>query len=431
MWSWSAQKAVDPIVMIRSEGIYFWDAEDKKYTDVNSQLMCSNVGHQHPKIIQAIKDQADKLCYAGPSMATEIRAEFGPILAAKTPGNLDKFFFTLGGSEANENALKLARLHTGRNKVITRYKSYHGGTHGSMMLTGDPRRWANEAGGAMPGVIRCFDPYMYRSLLYRDGMTEEEFSAIILRQLEEQIIYENPSSIAAMFLETVTGTNGLIPPPKGYLPGLRALLTKYGILMVCDEVMCGLGRTGDWFAAITYGVVPDMITMAKGITSAYLPLGVVAMKPEIAQSFDEKPFFGGLTYMAHPLCVAAAVATLKVLEEEKIIENARTVGAHLRVRLEQMKTKHACVGDVRQVGMFSCMELVKSKKTKEPLANFNATSPAVAEMNKFLKANGLYVFIAWNVLHVNPPLITTKQQIDDIFLILDKALDIGDSHSTA
>lgn len=264
MWSWSAQKAVEPIVMSRAEGIYFWDSNGKKYTDVNSQLMCSNLGHQHPKIIQAIKDQCDKLCYAGPSMATEIRAEFGPLLAARTPGNLNKFFFTLGGSEANENAIKLARLHTGRNKIIARYKSYHGGTHGSMMLTGDPRRWANEVGGGMSGVIRAFDPYMYRSLLYKEGMPEEEFSAIILKQLEEQIIYENPNAIAAMFIETVTGTNGLIPPPRGYLPGLRALLSKYNILMVCDEVMCGLGRTGDWFASETYGVVPDMITMAKG-----------------------------------------------------------------------------------------------------------------------------------------------------------------------
>jgi len=295
MWSWSAQKAVDPIVMTRAENIYFWDATGKKWTDVNSQLMCSNIGHQHPKVIQAIKDQADKLCYAGPSMATEIRAEFGPLLAAKTPGNLDKFFFTLGGSEANENAIKLARLHTGRNKILARYKSYHGGTHGSMMLTGDPRRWANEAGGAMPGVIRCFDPYMYRSLLYQPGMSEEEFSAVILQQLEEQIIYENPNSIAAMFLETITGTNGIITPPRGYLPGLRKLLSKYGIMMVCDEVMCGLGRTGDWFGAATYGVVPDMITMAKGITSAYLPLGVVAMSPEIAASFDEKVRDGSLS----------------------------------------------------------------------------------------------------------------------------------------
>jgi len=430
MWSWSAQKAVDPIVMSRAEGIYFWDGDGKRYTDVNSQLMCSNIGHGHPKVIQAIKDQADKLCYAGPSMATEVRAELGPLLAAKTPGNLNKFFFTLGGSEANENAIKLARMHTGRHKIIARYKSYHGGTHASMMLTGDPRRWPSEMGGGMPGVVRAFDPYMYRSLLYRPGMSEEEFSALILKQLEEQIIYENPNNIAAMFLETVTGTNGLIPPPKGYLPGLRALLSKYGILMVCDEVMCGLGRTGDWFGATTYGVVPDIITMAKGITSAYLPLGAVAMTTEVAASFDEKPFAGGLTYMGHPLCLAAAVANLKVLEEEKVLENVRAVAPVLRARQEEMKAKHPCVGDIRGVGMFSCLELVKDRATKEPLAPYNSSSPAMAEIGKYLKEQGLYVFLAWNLVHVNPPLVTSAQQIDDIFAVIDKALDIGDKHYT-
>lgn len=239
MWSWSAQKAVNPVVMKRAQGIYFWDGNGNRYMDMNSQLMCVNIGHQHPKVIQAIKDQCDELVYAGPNMATRVRAEFGPLFVPHTPqGQLTKVFFTLGGAEANENALKLAKFYTKRSKVITRYKSYHGATHGTIMLTGDSRRWpVEEAGGAMSGIIRVFDPYKYRSLLYKEGMSDEEFSTLCLRQLEETILFENPDSIAAMFLETVTGTNGLIPPPRGYLPGLRSLLDKYGILMVCDEVM--------------------------------------------------------------------------------------------------------------------------------------------------------------------------------------------------
>lgn len=248
MWSWSAQKSVDPIVMADAKGVFFYDNEGKKYFDFNSQLMCSNIGHKHPKVIQAIKDQCDQLAYAGPSVATHVRAKFGPLLAKHTPGNLNKFFLALGGSEANENAIKLAKFHTKRHKLIARYRSYHGATHGSIMLTGDYRRYPNEVGAPMGGIIRAFDPYKYRSHLYREGMSDEEFSALCLQQLEETIIYENPESIAAMFLETVTGTNGIIPPPAGYLQGLRKLLTKYGILMVCDEVMCGLGRTGKWFA---------------------------------------------------------------------------------------------------------------------------------------------------------------------------------------
>jgi taurine--2-oxoglutarate transaminase len=417
---------VDPIVMSKASGIYFWDENGKRYTDFNSQLMCTNIGHQHPKVIQAIKDQADELCFAGPSMATRVRAEFGTILASHTPGDLKKFFFTLGGSEANENAIKLARLHTGRTKIISRYKAYHGGTHASMMLTGDPRRWANEASG-MGGIVRVFDPYKYRSLLYREGMTDEEFSAVMVKQLEETIIYENPNNIAAMILETVTGTNGLIPPPNGYLRGVREVLSKYGIMMICDEVMCGLGRTGTWFGCDEWGVVPDMITMAKGVTSAFLPLGVVAMSNSIAQSFEEKTYFGGLTYNGHPMCLAAGVATLKVLEEEKLVDRSRAMGVHLAAHLARMKSKHACVGDVRSIGLFGAMELVKNKTTKEPLAPYNGTHPAIQEMNKFLKEKGIYIFAVWNIVHTNPPLVISKEQLDETFDIIDKALDICDA----
>eukprot|EP00602_Paraphysomonas_sp_CaronLab_P001843 CAMPEP_0185018372 /NCGR_PEP_ID=MMETSP1103-20130426/1120_1 /TAXON_ID=36769 /ORGANISM="Paraphysomonas bandaiensis, Strain Caron Lab Isolate" /LENGTH=445 /DNA_ID=CAMNT_0027548165 /DNA_START=121 /DNA_END=1458 /DNA_ORIENTATION=- len=426
MWSWSAQQAVDPIVMTKAEGIYFWDDKGKRYTDFNSQLMCTNIGHSHPKVIQAIKDQADELSYAGPAMATRVRAEFGPLLAKHTPGDLNKFFFTLGGAEANENALKFAKLHTGRSKVITRYKGYHGGSHGAMMLTGDPRRWPNERNG-MSGIVRVFDPYKYRSLLYREGMPDEEFSDLMVRQLEETILYENPDDIAAMFLETVTGTNGLIPPPEGYLQGVRRLLSKYGIMMVCDEVMCGVGRTGEWFACDHWDVVPDILTMAKGVTSAHTPLGVVAIKPEIAASFDKRPFFGGLTYMGHPMCLAAGVACLKVLEEENIVTRAKETGVHLRAQLERMMDRHPSVGDVRSIGLFGGMELVKNRKTKEPLVPYGGAHPAMPQMIKFMRDKGVFIFAAQNMLLTNPPLIITKEQIDETFEIIDEALLIADA----
>ncbi len=427
IWSWSAQKSVDPIVMAKADGIYFWDHTGKRYTDMNSQLMCSNVGHQHPKVIQAIKDQADELCYAGPSMATRVRAEFGPALAKHTPGDLNKFFFTLGGSEANENAIKAARMVTGRQKIIVRYKAYHGATHGSMMLTSDPRRWPAEKSGGMAGVIRVFDPYMYRSLLHHDGMTEEEFSAKCVAQLEETIIYEGPNNIAAMFLETVTGTNGLIPPPRGYLKGVREVLSKYAILMVCDEVMAGVGRCGEWFACQAYDVVPDMLTTAKGVTSAYMPLGVLAMRPEIATAFDSQVFSGGLTYSGHPMCLAAGLATIKVVEEENLVENSRNMGVILREHHKKMKEKHPCVGDIRSIGLFGAMELVKNRTTKEPLAPYNSSHPAIAEMNKFLKEKGIYAFVAWNIFHTNPPLMINKDQLDEAFEVIDDALLICDA----
>lgn len=428
MFSWSAQRNFNPISMARAEGIYFWDNNGKRYTDMNAQLMCVNIGHQHPKVIQAIKDQADELCYAGPGMATRVRAEIGPLLAERTPGDLNKFFFTLGGSEANENALKLAKLHTGRNKVIVRYKAYHGATHGSAMMTGDARRWPHENMG-MGGIIRVFDPYKYRSLLYKEGMPDEEFSALMVRQLEETILYENPNNIACMFLESVTGTNGLIPPPKGYLKGVRDVLTKYGILMVCDEVMCGLGRTGSWFACDQHDVVPDIITMAKGVTAAFMPLGVVAMSNAVSSTFDDKPFVGGLTYSGHPMCLAAGVATLKVLAEEKIVENAFSVGNHLTSILENMKRRHISVGDVRSVGLFACLELVRNRATKEPMSSGigGAPDPAVLKMLAYLREHGVYIFNFGHIIHIIPPLVITKAQLDETFAIIDKALDIVDA----
>ncbi|HYO77427.1 MAG TPA: aminotransferase class III-fold pyridoxal phosphate-dependent enzyme, partial [Thermoanaerobaculia bacterium] len=317
IFSWSAQGALNPIPMVRGEGIYFWDADGKRYMDMNSQLMCVNIGHGNRRVIDAIKRQADELAYAGPAMATPVRARFGRMLATLTPGDLNHFFFTLGGAEANENAIRIARMVTGRQKIMVRYRSYHGATLGAISLTGDPRRWPNEPG--LPGVIRFFDPYKYRSHLYRDGDTDEEFTRRCLDELEETIQYEGGHTIAAIFVETITGTNGVIIPPDGYMQGLRAICDKHGILLVCDEVMCGLGRTGTWFGVDHWNVVPDIITMAKGLTSAYLPLGAVAVSKRIAAHFDKNVFYGGLTYNAHPMSLAAAEACLQVMIDDDMV----------------------------------------------------------------------------------------------------------------
>ena len=428
-WSWSAQKAVNPITMVRGEGIHFWDAHGKKYVDLNSQLMCSNIGHGHKKVIQAMQQQAEELAYAGPSMATHIRAEFGPLLAKHTPGDLNKFFFTLGGAEANENAIKMAKQYTGRHKILTRYRSYHGATHGAIILTGDPRRWPNEPG--MGGVIRTFDPCKYRSPLYQEGMTDLEFSKKMLAQLEETLMYENPHSFAAVVIETVTGTNGLIVPPDGYLAGLREICDKYGILLICDEVMAGLGRTGEWFAVDNWKVVPDMITMAKGLTSAYMPLGCVAVCDKVAHYFDEKVLSGGLTYNGHPMSLAAAVATLRVLEEEKIVENSKAMGKVMSKLMHELQDKHPCVGDVRSIGLFGGFEIVTNRKTKKPLVPFNGSHPTMVKLMGFLRERGIYAFNGGTVLFSNPPLIINEQQLREVYAILDEALNIADAEVTS
>jgi taurine--2-oxoglutarate transaminase len=430
IYSWSAQAKINPIAMTKAKGCYFWDAEGKKYFDLNSQLMCVNIGHGHPKVIQAIKDQADELAFAGPAFSTRVRAEIGPLLSKYTPGDLNHFFFTLGGAEAVENAIKFAKHSSKRTKIISRYKSYHGATQGAISLTGDPRRWPNEP--SLPGVIKVFDPYKYRSHLYKEGMSDEEFSFKILAQLEETLMYENPESVAAIFLEPVTGTNGIIPPPNGYLEGVRNLCDKYGILMVCDEVMSGFGRTGEWFAVDHWKVIPDMITMAKGITSAYLPLGAVAVSPKIYKHFEENVFEGGLTYQAHPMSLAASVAVLKVMEEEKIVENAKNMGIVMRSMMERLKEKHPCVGEVRSIGLFGAFELVKNKNTKEPISKFNApisSSEAMSKVAAYLRANGIFAFISNNLIHSNPPLIVNEKELTEAYEVIDKALDIADKYT--
>ena len=425
IFSWSAQGSLNPIPMVRGEGIYFWDADGKRYMDMNSQLMCVNIGHGDRRVIEAIKRQADELVYAGPGMATPVRARLGKLLATLTPGDLDHFFFTLGGAEANENAIRIARVVTGRQKIMARYRSYHGATLGAISLTGDPRRWANEP--AIPGVVRFFDPYKYRSHLFRDGDSDAGFTARCLAETEEIIQYEGPHTIAAMFVETVTGTNGLIVPPDGYLQGLREICDRYGILLVCDEVMCGLGRTGAWFAADHWKVVPDMITMAKGLTSAYLPLGAVAMSGRIASHFDKNVYFGGLTYSAHPMSLAAAEACLQVMIDDDLVEHTRRMGTLLAELHQQMKEKHRCVGDARSIGLFGVLELVRDQRTKEPLAPFNGTSAEMQKLGAFLKENGMYAFVNWNNLFTNPPLVINEAQLREGFELIDRGLDLVDA----
>ena len=417
LFEWSAQSKVDPIPVARAKGIYFWTPEGKRFIDFNSQLMSVNIGHGDPRVIEAISKQASVLAYANPFMATEPRARLGAKLAAITPGDIDTFFFTNGGAEANENAIKIARQFTGRHKILARYRSYHGGTAGAMALTGDPRRWAAEPG--MPGVIRVFDPY--HGIARGWDTTEQALSTI-----EEVIQLEGPQTIAAFILEPVTGTNGVLVPPDGYLQGVREICTKHGILMIADEVMAGFGRTGKWFAVEHWNVVPDLICMAKGLTSSYLPLGAVGMRHHIAQYFQDKVFYGGLTYNSHPMGCAAALATIAVYEEDHLIDNAREMGTVLKSLLADLAAKHPSVGAVRSIGLFGIVELIRNRTTKEPMAPFNGTSPEMAALGKFFREQGLYTFVRWNTFFTNPPLCIKESEMREAFAILDRGLEITD-----
>jgi taurine---2-oxoglutarate transaminase len=417
LYEWSAQSKVDPIPVAGAKGCWFWTPEGKRYLDFNSQLMCVNIGHGDPRVIKAIQDQAATLAYANPFMATEARARLGRKLAAITPGDIDAFFFTNGGAEANENAIKLARLYTGRHKILARYRSYHGATGGAMTLTGEPRRWASEPG--MPGIVHIADPYHGVQRGWDDV-------GLALANFEEVIQYEGPQTIAAFFIEPVTGTNGILVPPDGYLQGIRELCTKYGILLVADEVMSGFGRTGEWFAVDHWKVVPDLMTMAKGLTSAYVPLGAVGMRRQIADHFTDRVFFGGLTYNSHPLACATALATLGVYEEDGLIARAKQMGAVMRTLMDQLESKHEIVGATRSIGLFGIVELVKNKRSMEPLAPFNGTSEPMIKLGKFFREQGLYTFVRWNSFFANPPLTITEEELRQGFDIFDRGLaEIG------
>ena len=413
LYEWSAQAHVDPIPVSRAQGVYFWTPEGKRFIDLNSQLMCVNAGHGDPRIVEAIQRQAATLAYANPFLATEARARLGEKLAQLCPGDIDVFFFTNGGAEANENAMRIARLVSGRHKIIARYRSYHGGTAGSLTMTGDPRRWAMEPG--MPGVIHVRHPYHG---VQRGSDTAEQ----ALEELEEVMTLEGPQTIAAFILETVTGTNGVLPPPPGYLEGVRALCDKYGILLICDEVMSGFGRTGKWFAVEHYGVVPDLLTMAKGLTSAYVPLGAVGLRRRLADHFQQKVFYGGLTYNSHPLGCATALATIQVYEEDNLIQRAADMGCVMRRLLDELAAKHRCVGEARNIGLFGIVELVRDRESREPLAPFNGTSPEMQMLGKFFREAGLYTLVRWNTFFTNPPLCITDAELTEAFGIIDEGL---------
>ena len=419
MFSWSVQATSNPLHMTRGEGVWFWDGDDNRWLDFSSQLINLNVGHQHPKVLEAIKRQVDELCFAGPGFATEPRGALGKKLSEVT--GLAKSFFTLGGAEANENAMKIARLVTGRDKIITRYRSYHGATMGSMTASGDPRRWPVEPG--IPGIVRAFDPYCYRCPF---GQKVETCARECVSHIEEIIQMEGPSNVAAVMVEGITGSNGLLVPPDDYYPRLRALCDKYGILLIDDEVMCGFGRTGKWLATQHYGVKPDIVSCAKGLTSGYLPLGAVIVSDAIANYFENHMLWGGLTYSGHPVCCAAAVANLSVYEEEHIFANVERQGRYLASRLEAMKHKYACVGDVRYKGLFSVLELVKDKASREPLAPFNGGGPEMAKLAAHLKSKHLYAFSRFNMLWVCPPLIISENELSHGLDIIEQALVLVD-----
>jgi taurine--2-oxoglutarate transaminase len=417
MYEWSAQASVDPIPVARANGVYFWTPEGKRFLDFNSQLMCTNIGHGHPAVVRAIQEQAATLAYANPFMATEVRARLGQKLAEVTPGDIDTFFFTNGGAEANENAIRVARVVTGRHKVLVRYRSYHGATAGAISLTGDPRRWMAEPG--IPGIVRAPE-------FHKWGRPEPDPAEASLAALEDVIRYEGPANIAAFIVEPVVGTNGLLIPPDGYMQGVREICDRHGILLIADEVMSGFGRTGRWFAVDHWNVVPDLITMAKGLTSAYVALGAVGMRPRIAEAFRERAFPGGLTYNSHPLGCAAALATLGVYEREGLIERAARMGGLMRERMQEIVKRHRSVGAARSIGLFGIVELVRNRRTYEPLAPFNGTSPEMAALGRFFREHGLYTFVRWNTFFTNPPLIVDEAQLDEGLQIIDRALEMTD-----
>jgi taurine--2-oxoglutarate transaminase len=425
--SWSVQNALDPLPVAGGEGRYFWDFDGKRYLDFASQLVNVSIGHQHPKVVAAIKEQADKLCTIGPPMATEPRSTLARLLAEITPGDLEMSFFTNGGAEANENAIKLARWYTGRSKIIARYRSYHGATGGAMTLTGDPRRWPAEPG--IPGVVRMLDPYTYRCPA---GHPDPCPVCTGAPHLEEILQYEGPHTVAAVILETVTGTNGIIVPPDGYLQSIREVCDKHGILLIADEVMAGFGRTGKWFGVENWNVVPDILSVAKGINSGYIPLGAMVVRKPIADWLRDKYFAGGLTYSGHPIACASGVASIEAFKEEGIVEHVAEMAPVFAEQLRGLQEKHPSIGEVRGLGAFWGIELVKNRETREPLVPFNATGEAFAPVARVYKAaldRGLYLMTHWNVVMVCPPLTITREELEEGIAVLDEALAIADEYT--
>jgi taurine---2-oxoglutarate transaminase len=424
--SWSVRSAISPIAVAGAEGRYFWDYDGNRYLDFASQLVNVSIGHGHPKVVAAIKEQAERLCTIGPPLAHEPKSELARLLAEVTPGNLAMSFFTNGGAEANENSIKLARWYTGRHKIVARYRSYHGATGGAITLTGDPRRWLAEPG--IPGVVRILDPYTYRCPAGHPDPCPVCSGA---PHLEEILQYEGPQTVAAVILETVVGTNGVIPPPDGYLQSIREVCDRHGILLILDEVMAGFGRTGRWFACENWDVVPDILSVAKGINSGYVPLGAMIVSEPIGEWLRDKYFAGGLTYSGHPLACASAVASIEAFREEGIVENAAAMGEVFAEGLARLAERHPSIGEVRGLGCFWGIELVRNRETREPLVPFNASGEAAAPIMKLAKAaleRGLYLMTHWNVIMVCPPLTITREELDEGLAILDEALSVADEY---
>jgi taurine--2-oxoglutarate transaminase len=426
LYEWGTQGDVSPIVIDQARGVYFWDEDGKCYLDFNSQVMCVNIGHGDPRMIEAVRRQMEHVCYVQPRGATTwARAEAGRLLIEVTPDNLTRAFFTTAGADAIENAVKLARLVTRRHKIITRYRSYHGATFGAATLTGDPRRWPIEPG--ISGVIHVHDAYPYRCRWCRH---HEACTLDCLHHIEDTITFEGAHTIAAILIEPVVGTNGLLIPPAGYLEGLRDLCNKHDILLIADEVMSGFGRTGKWFAVDHWGVQPDMMTVAKGLTSGYIPLGAVVVSDRIADYFQEHPLPTGLTYNSHPVACAAAAACITIMKEDRLVENAARMGEILQRELSRLQERHPCVGEVRALGLFSLVELVKNRQTREPLVPFNATPAQMEPMHKlqaFLLEHGLSTYLRWHTFFINPPLCITEGQLREGLEIIDHGLALLDA----
>ncbi|MDQ1617796.1 MAG: taurine---2-oxoglutarate transaminase [Actinomycetota bacterium] len=428
--SWSAQALISPMALAGAEGSYVWDYEGNRYLDFSSQLVNTNIGHQHPKVVEAIREQAARLCTIAPQHANAARSEAARLIAEVAPEGLDKVFFTNGGADAIENAVRMARLHTGRHKVLATYRSYHGNTTTAIQMTGDPRRWPNDGGAT--GVSHFFGPYPYRSPFWSSSPEEEGQRA--LEHLEQLVAFEGPATIAAIVLETIPGTAGILVPPDGYLQGVRDICDRYGIVYIADEVMAGFGRAGEWFAVDKWGVTPDLITFAKGSNSGYVPLGGVIISEPIAATFAERVFPGGLTYSGHPLACAAAVASINAFHDEGIIENARRIGEQvLGPGLREIADRHPSVGEVRGLGVFWALDLVRDKSTREMLVPYNATGPAnkpMAELVAACKQRGLLPFVNFNRLHVVPPCTVSETEAKEGLAVLDEALAVADSYTS-
>jgi taurine--2-oxoglutarate transaminase len=418
LYEWVAQNVADPIAVATAKGSYFYTADGRRFLDFNSQSMSVNIGHGDQRVTDAIAGQAQRLAFTSPFLAHEPRARLGRKLAELTPGDLDVAFFTNGGADANENAIKLARQFTGRHKVLARYRSYHGATGVAIAATGDPRRWAGEAG--VSGIVRAPDAHKW-------GRPEPEPADRALAELEEVIMYEGGHTIAALILEPVVGANGILIPADGYLQGVRELCDRHGILLIADEVMTGFGRTGRWFAVEHWGVVPDLLTMAKGLTSSYIPFGAVAMRQHIADAFRERAYVGGLTYNSHPMGCAAALAVIEVMEQDGLVERSARMGEVMRGHHERLMARHPSVGGHRNLGLFGVLDLVRDRRTFEPMAPFDGTSEEMQAIHRHFREHGLYAFLRYNMIHTNPPLTISEEELAEGFDIIDAALDLADA----